>query len=319
MSNWPGKFFHPFFKKGEIVKGSGIDRKTYERMVKKENEIWGKLWTDENRNQIIKDEQEAAAALGLNRDSLVLKKYFLDNRITCEHGLSLACGEGRAEREYISQGVCKRFDAIDVSEKAIQRAKAMAHEESLPIQYSCADLNFCRLEEGKYDLVITQTCLHHILNLEHLVDQIAKSLKPNGFLWIHDYIGESRFQYSDLRLQTVNSILAALPAELKFHRLQQKQIDKIVRKDPDKIISPFEAIRSAEILTVFLKHFKILEKYENNSILHLVCQTGMRRNYLDYKNGRILFDFLHGLDRAFIESGMLSPTGGQYIMRPISA
>lgn len=319
MNSWPGKFFHPFFKKSEIVKGSGIDRKTYEEMARKENEIWGKLWTDENRHQIIKDDHEAAAALGLNRDNLLLKKYFADHNIKCEYGLSLACGEGRAERQYISQGICKKFDAIDVSEKAVERAKSIAREESLPINYSCADLNFCKFEESKYDLVITQTCLHHILDLEHLAEQIAKCLKPNGFLWIHDYIGESRFQYSELRLQTVNSILAALPAELKFHRLQQKQIEKIVRRDPDKIISPFEAIRSAEILTVFTQHFNILEKHENNSILHLVCQMGMRRNYIDFENGQILFDFLHKLDRAFIDTGMLSPTGGQYIMRPLSA
>src|SRR3989338_3314923 len=170
-------------KPASAAQGSGIDRETYERMAQKENEIWGKLWTDEERLQIIKEEKEAADTLARDKGGLSLKKYLLDNGIECETGLSLACGEGRAEREFIKKGLCKRFDAIDISEKAVQRAKDQAREQRLPINYSCVDLNFCQLEKNRDDLGRAQTCLHHIVELEHLAEQIFKSLKPNGLLW----------------------------------------------------------------------------------------------------------------------------------------
>jgi SAM-dependent methyltransferase len=86
-----------------------------------------------------------------------------------------------------------KFHGIDVAEEAILRATELAKSEGLDITYEKGDLNKLVLEENAYDLVVTQNCLHHILRLEHLADQILKSMRPGGVLWIHDLLANLSF------------------------------------------------------------------------------------------------------------------------------
>jgi hypothetical protein len=39
--------------------------------------------------------------------------------------------------------------------------------------------------------------------------------KKDGYLWIHDFVGETQFQYDDKRLAIMNQILAVLPEKLR--------------------------------------------------------------------------------------------------------
>ncbi len=292
-----------------------MDKETYKLLAKKENEVWGQLHTDGKREKIIQKDREAAQVLRSNRDLISIGRYLKEYAVECETALSLACGEGRAERELLKAGCCAFFDAIDISDAAISKAREIAARDNLPIKYRVGDLNDVVLPENKYDLIVTQTCLHHVVNLEHLAQQINNSLKPNGILWIFDYIGESKFQYSDERLRVVNDILELLPDCFKWNELRNMTIKKIVRPDPDNLISPFEAIRSAEIMPLFEKYFEVIEKREFDSILHLLCQAGMKNNYLIHENGKTVFELLHFMDRFFVNNDILEPSGGQYIMK----
>jgi 2-polyprenyl-3-methyl-5-hydroxy-6-metoxy-1,4-benzoquinol methylase len=50
------------------------------------------------------------------------------------------------------------------------------------LTYEVADLNTTELPAETYDIVYAHASLHHVFQLEHLFDQIKKTLKPNGFL-----------------------------------------------------------------------------------------------------------------------------------------
>lgn len=102
------------------------------------------------------------------------------------HGLSLACGSGRAERNAMAQGICTSFHGIDMVQDALGEARSIAEREKLNITYDQGDLNKIKLQPGSYDLVITQNCLHHVLQLEYLADEIHQAMRPDGALWIHD-------------------------------------------------------------------------------------------------------------------------------------
>ena len=125
-----------------------------------------------------------------------------------EHGLTLGCGVGRCERGLMAQGICRSFYGIDVSENAITKAREIAKEQQLSVTYEVADLNYVQLPENRFDLVVAQTCLHHILFLERVAEQTWRSLKTNGYLWIHDFVGETQFQFDANRLSLANRVLA---------------------------------------------------------------------------------------------------------------
>ena len=312
----------PLFKKpsgsstGEIIKNLMDDPKLYAEMSAKEGEVWGKVFSDEERNAALKEDQEAAQKLRLNRNRLSLPGALKKHGLHPVDGLSLACGGGRAERNFLKMGICKRFHGIDIAASALREAEDEARKLALDITYELGDLNQLKLMEDAYDLCVTQNCLHHVLRLEDLAEQIHKALRPGGVLWVNDYIGETQFQYTDARLEIVNRILRMLPDELKENKVNKQTIKDLVRREPGTLISPFEAIRSADIMPVFLNLFDVVEKQESDSILGFVCSVGTRGNFAKDARNQAMFELLFYLDELLIEHGILPPRAGCYLLTP---
>lgn len=292
------------------------DRSIYDAMAARENEVWGKILPERESSKVAIEDSNAAAMLGLARNYSSLSRVANQKGLTFEYGVTLGCGAGRCERDLISQGVCRIFHGIDISENAITKAREIAKEKNLPLTYEVGDLNFVKLPEKAFDLVVAQTCLHHILFLEHVADQIWRSLKDDGYLWIHDFVGETQFQYDDKRLAIINQILAVLPEKLRKNTITGRTITEIKRPEPGRLASPFESIRSAEIIPVFQRWFSIEWKLEFDAFLRLVVPPGTRAAYLENEDTKALFEVLMLLDDLCIKEKIVRPTGGQYLMRP---
>ena len=217
-----------------------------------------------------------------------------------------------------ARGVCRSFHGIDISEKAIAAAREIAKEQDLPITYEVADLNFLELPEKTFDLVVAQTALHHVLFLERVAEQVWRSLKSDGYLWIHDFIGETQGQYDPKRLSIMNRILAILPEKFRKNKINDRLVSEIKRPEPGRLGSPFESIRSGEIVPVFQRWFTIEWKMEFDAFLRLVVPPGTRAAYLENEDTKALFEILMLLDRICIDEGIVQPVGGQYLMRPRS-
>lgn len=303
-------------KAQQIIAKAMADPSIYEQMARKEASVWGSLLVTRERSQAQEEDQAAAQILRLHRDELSLQKWARASKRVFERGLSIGCGEGRAERQLLAAGICGRFHGTDVAEEALVEARQKAEGEHLPLTYEAMDINFAHLPEREYDLVVAQTCLHHVLHLENAAEQIWRSLKSGGILWLHDYIGETQFQYTEERLALANRIIAALPAKYRYNRIWNRQLRPIVRQEPGKLISPFESIRSAEIVPVFKRWFDVVEKRETTSLLHLVAPNGTRATYAETEEGRALFETIFLLDQLCIQRGILTPTGGQYVLTP---
>jgi len=242
-----------------------------------------------------------------------LARVFRERDLRFTSGLSLACDNGRAERELLKLGICERFHGVDSSPEAI--AEARQNAQGLDLTYEAADLNRLVLEPGAYDLVLTQNCLHSVLELERLAEQIWRSLKPGGCLWIHDYIGESQFQFSDLRLDIANRILAVLPERYRRDRVHDRILRAIARPKPGALASPVEAVRAADIVPVFSRWFDIDYRHEESAFMGRVCPRGMRANYTETEDGPVIFELLMLIEGLMVEHGILAPHTGQYLMR----
>lgn len=285
----------------------------YKNACQRESEVWGRVFSDPERASRVAKAQEAAKELCVNRDRLQLPPLLRKHGINPKVGLSLACGSGRAERGLMQRGICERFDGIDISENAVEEARRLASAESLDIRYSTGDLNKIVLQPETYDLVVTQNCLHHVLELEHLAREISKSLRPGGVLWIDDFIGESQFQWSDQRMEVVQCLLKFIPEEFRWDSINQRRHEPR-RTVPGKLISPFEAIRSEEIIPTFMEHFDVLDKAQMDSILYLLATKGSYPAFASSERGKEMFEFLWQLDRMMIGSNILPPLAGQFLL-----
>ena len=126
--------------------------------------------------------------LGVHWASYVKEKYSFINK-SC---LSIGCGSGELERGLIKNGCATTMDAFDINPDSVKNAKKSAESEGYLINYFIGDANTIRLKENKYDFVVAHNSLHHIKNLEHIMQEISNSLKQNGLFIIVEFTGANK-------------------------------------------------------------------------------------------------------------------------------
>ncbi len=294
------------------------DRSVYDAMAVRENEVWGTILPSLERSAASAEDAKASFQLRAGRYQSSLVRVAQEKGLKFNCGLTLGCGAGRLERTLLKSGICRRFHGIDISEKAIAAAREAAARDALPLTYDVADLNFVELPEKAFDLVVAQTALHHVLFLEHVAEQVHQSLQNDGYLWVHDFIGETQGQDDEKRLSLINLVLSILPEKFRVNKINGRIVSKIERPKPGHLGSPFECIRSGEIVEIFERWFTIEWKAEFGAFLQLVAPPGTRAAYLENEDTRALFDALVTFDHLCVEGRITKPTGGQYLMRPRS-
>jgi SAM-dependent methyltransferase len=298
-----------------IIQKAMNDPTAYRDMADRENAVWSKILPSLE----VSDEREKDAAasrkLKIHEQMSSFVRETKARKLHFKRGLTLGCGAGRLERSIMDHGLCDSFHGIDIADAAVEDARRQAAAKKYAITYSTGDLNSVELPPGEYDLVVTQTSLHHVVQLEHVADQIAKTLTPEGYLWIHDYVGETQAQYDETRLELVNGILALLPEKLRHNRVSRRLIAEIKRPLPGRLGSPFEMIRSGEIVGVFLDRFDLEWRKEWSTILHLIAPPGHRSAYVENEDTEALYQVIACVDQFLQRQGVLTPTGGQYLLR----
>src|SRR4029078_7821446 len=124
------------------------------------------------------------------------------------------CGHGEFERGLAQYGLLRIHEAVDISRESIARATGAAQREGVShIRYRLADLNTIRLPESSYDVVFGISSVHHVSRLRHLFQEVAAALKPGGYFLLDEYVGPSKFQWTQEQLDAVNEQIEVLPAE----------------------------------------------------------------------------------------------------------
>jgi SAM-dependent methyltransferase len=163
------------------------------------------------------------------------------NGRTFERALSIGCGAGNLEREAIRRNVCKSMDAFDGSVHSLHLARTAAVRDGYGdrIRYFASDFNRPVLPRDTYDIVFFNQSLHHVGKLEKLYRAILLAMKRDAVLYIDEYIGPSRTQWSDALIAPHRAVFASLPPEVR-------KTDFLPL--PIQADDPSEAIRSGEIL-----------------------------------------------------------------------
>jgi 2-polyprenyl-3-methyl-5-hydroxy-6-metoxy-1,4-benzoquinol methylase len=199
--------------------------------------------------------------------------------------LSLGCGFGGFERGAIAAGISNRFHANDLSSGAIEKAQQAARDAGLAdrIKYSVVNLDKIALSPQTYDAIFAISSAHHILELENLFKQCRIALKPGSLLFLDEYVGPSRFQTPPFVNDTINRILAILPARYRRNLFADdgSTIDRYVPPTIEQMkgLDPSEAIRSADIMTALKLYFDIVEfRPYGGGILHMLF-SGIMGNF----------------------------------------
>jgi 2-polyprenyl-3-methyl-5-hydroxy-6-metoxy-1,4-benzoquinol methylase len=223
--------------------------------------------------------------------------------------LSLGCGFGIIERVLRGRDFCQIIHGVDVAGNAIESARKTAEAEGLDgLTYEVADLNTVRFPAKTYDIVYAHAALHHIFQLEHILDQIKQTLKPGGLLVAYEYIGPSQMQFPRRELELADIFLKLIPE--RYRKLEgRKGIKKeAFRASLDSMNSsdPSEAIRASEIVPLIASRFEIKHfRYVGGTLLLLIFNEIAGNFNEDDAEIMPLIEALITLDNFLIDNAVL--------------
>jgi len=179
-------------------------------------------------------------------------------------GCILGCGYEPVEKEILAQNPSLHLTFYDISgEQLGRRLRQFQSEFPGRVDTRQEDLNFTLLPENAYDLIVSHASVHHLVNVEHVAFQANRALTPEGVFFLQDFVAESRFQFCDTKKRVFEAIAYATGP---------KRAAPYAFDWPDLVPwnhSPFEAVRSGDILEVFRGYLEEVELRLAGAILVL--------------------------------------------------
>ena len=198
--------------------------------------------------------------------------------------LSPGCGTGGGDLRWAEFRVFDRIDAYDLSETRIQHAKDSACQRGYGniINYRVSNILDVELRPDGYDVVYVDGALHHLSPLKGILVRINRSLKGDGYLFVNEFVGPTRFQWTDGQLEVINALLSILPIKYKTlwgsssvkPRIRRPSRLSMILKDPS------EAVESSRIMPLLHDTLNVVEvrKY-GGAVLHMLF-SGIAHHFL---------------------------------------
>ncbi len=222
-------------------------------------------------------------------------------RVQPLRGLVLGCGDMVTEHiNFINPNLpFVEVDAYDVSTESIERARQLTDAKGLNVNYHVADVNQIELPPDRYALVVILHAYHHFEQVDHVAQQVNRTLLPGGVFYTWDYIGPCRLQYSERQLFYAQWMLQLLP--YKYRRARQR-----IQSTPEEKLSPNESISSDQILAAIARHMDLGWQYNWAGLLFPLLD-GISYNFTQSDEDQAFLKFLFELDYALCQAGAVEP------------
>jgi SAM-dependent methyltransferase len=194
-----------------------------------------------------------------------------------------------------------------VSEDRIAEAESIRQQIGIPGRFRVADTNHIELPAKTYDLVFSCHSFHHFIELEHIMEQVHRSLSPSGLFILEEFAGPTQFQWTEQQMEIVRVLLSLIPEELRRFRWGATKISE-GRPTPEQVVavSPFESIRSGEIVPLFCKYFDVFAIRRLGGTIQHLLYNGIVHNFHSIaRDAMQALKAVWQVEDALIDSGLL--------------
>lgn len=170
-----------------------------------------------------------------------------------KRGLVLGAGGVTREARLLETNPNLHLTIADISPGALDQRRGLLARFPGRVVTLIADFNFIELDENAYDLIVSSSAMHHVINLEYVAEQVNRALAPDGMFFLHDYVGETKRRFSPEKKAAFEEV---------YNRdlvRQGREPSTLVWSDGDDRSSPFCGIRAADVLPVFGAHLALQE------------------------------------------------------------
>jgi SAM-dependent methyltransferase len=153
--------------------------------------------------------------------------------------LELGCASGWLTLAMAQRGA--QAEGIDISEKSLNIARqyydTIRDSVSGSVTYRVADLNALILPAETYDVIAVKGTLHHLVRMDHVIEEIYKALKPNGLLWVSDSDGEEAMSTA----LVASGLMFLLPTHVSY-RDKLSGLIRFGTRAPSRVKASIEAV-----------------------------------------------------------------------------
>lgn len=231
--------------------------------------------------------------------------------------LSIGCGEGVHERNFVRYPVFSKILGVDISEGSISKAREFANSANLDIDYEAGDFYKMDFEKESFDIVLFHSSLHHFSNISEFLENNVKPLmKNNGLLVVFEFCGPNRLQWKNSQLKAANRLLKQLPEKYKTLYDGKTLKKKVYRPGIIRMlmVDPSEAPDSSNLVQGIHNNFEALEEKKLGwNITHLLLK-GIAHNFIndDLRAKEVLAEILEEEKRFMKKTGENDAIFGVY-------
>jgi SAM-dependent methyltransferase len=225
----------------------------------------------------------------------------------CARSLELGCGTATRSLQLFERHATREVAGVDLSADRVAEGEALRNALRAPGRFHVADANTVELPRSTYDLIFACHSFHHFQALEHLMDQIHGALTPRGLFVLEEYVGPTQFQWTDTQIALVKELTALLPERLRTFRWGAvKSHEGRPTREAVAAVSPFESIRSADIVPLFVERFQIVAARRLGGTLQHLLYNGIIHNFADDdEEAHKTLESIWQVEDALIDAGLL--------------
>jgi SAM-dependent methyltransferase len=197
---------------------------------------------------------------------------------------------------------------VDFNAETLKRGEALAREAGVarhivPLQ---VDFNLWSPSE-KFDCIMANQSLHHVVNLEALFDNIRRGLTPDGWFVVSDMIGRNAHLRWPEATAIINEYWANLPPEKQFNHMTRQR--EATFKDIAPNIANFEGVRAQDILPLLVMRFQFEFFFGFSNVIAPFVDRTFGPNFDPaVPADTALIDAIHARDVAGMREGRITPT-----------
>ncbi len=224
-----------------------------------------------------------------------------------QRSLELGCGSGSLSLQLHGIGSTREIEGMDASAERVAEAETRRTAAGAPGRFRVEDCNRLRLEPGRYDLIVSCHSFHHFLELEHVMTQVVEALTPRGLFILEEFVGPTQFQWTDAQIQITKTLMALIPPRFRMLRWGAVKPYEDRPTVADVVAaSPFESIRSAEIVPLFERYFEVLHRRDLGGTIQHLLYNGIAHNFAPGDpEAEAILGGVWGTEDALIDSNLL--------------
>lgn len=192
--------------------------------------------------------------------------------------LSLCSGAARIERDFVRLApgrVAITLHDVNANLLGLARERLAPHAVVTCLE---GDVNDLVPGVACYDVALCVSGLHHVVELERLMERVAASLVPGGEFWsVGETLGRNGGRLVPEAYRAANAWFRRLPARLRRNRMTGRTEDDLV--DVDCSVGCFEGIRCEAIEPAILARFAPVHVSRHNVVVWKLFSPSYAANY----------------------------------------